>query len=380
MAQQQQRPILNRPISFINRNGLFLLLLALLVLLGVYLPLSESPLFMFQNRTSSSSSPPSPPFVVSDWRDYSLAQAAKFVAKNGTVIVCAVSYPFLPFLNNWLISISRQKHHEKVLVIAEDYALLYKVNEKWPGHAVLIPPALDPKAAHHFGSQGFYNLTSRRPQHLLDILELGYNVMYNDVDMVWLQDPFKYLQGGHDVYFMDDMTAIKTLNHSHGLPTSRNGVTYVCSCMIFLRCTSGAKLLLKKWVEEIRAQPWSNTEAKKPHDQPAFNRALHKTTHQVDVYLLPQSAFPSGGLYFKNKKWVNETKGKHVIVHNNYIVGYNQKLKRFQDFGLWLVDDFSHESPLGKLELVQEQNTDEEKQKERGRKQTENRGQKQNIL
>ena len=123
--------------------------------------------------------------------------------------------------------------------------------------------------------------------------------------MVWLQDPFKYLQGNHDVYFMDDMTAvrnctfsileylfiliicwswccqIKPLNHSHGLPPSRNGVTYVCSCMIFLRCTSGAKLLLKKWVEEIRAQPWSNTEAKKPHDQPAFNRALHKTTHQV---------------------------------------------------------------------------------------------------
>ncbi|KAF2584447.1 hypothetical protein F2Q70_00036317 [Brassica cretica] len=130
------------------------------------------------------------------------------------------------------------------------------------------------KTAH----EGFYNLTSRRPQHLLDILELGYNVMYNDVDMVWLQDPFKYLQGSQDVYFMDDMTAIKPLNHSHGLPPSRNGVTYVCSCMIFLRCTSGAKLLLKKWVEEIRAQPWSNTEAKKPHDQPAFNRALHKIT------------------------------------------------------------------------------------------------------
>ncbi|KAF3533380.1 hypothetical protein DY000_02037271 [Brassica cretica] len=41
----------------------------------------------------------------------------------------------------------RQKHQEKVLVIAEDYATLYKVNEKWPGHAVLIPPALDSQTA-----------------------------------------------------------------------------------------------------------------------------------------------------------------------------------------------------------------------------------------
>ncbi|CAL9238540.1 unnamed protein product [Arabidopsis halleri] len=149
----------------------------------------------------------------------------------------------------WLISISRQNHEEKVLVIAEDYATLYKVNERWPGHAVLIPPALDPQAAHKFGSQGFFNLTSRRPQHLLNILELGYNVMYNDVDMVLLQDPFQYLQGSHDAYFMDDMIAIKPLNHSHGLPPrSRGGVTYVCSCMIFLRSTDGAKLLMKTWV------------------------------------------------------------------------------------------------------------------------------------
>ncbi|EFH70914.1 hypothetical protein ARALYDRAFT_892838 [Arabidopsis lyrata subsp. lyrata] len=136
----------------------------------------------------------------------------------------------------WLISISRQNHEEKVLVIAEDYATLYKVNERWPGHAVLIPSALDPQAAHKFGSQATTSL-----EHL----ELGYNVMYNDVDMVWLQDPFQYLQGSHDAYFMDDMIAIKPLNHSHGLPPrSRGGVTYVCSCMIFLP-TDGAKLLMK---------------------------------------------------------------------------------------------------------------------------------------
>ncbi|KAL3517233.1 hypothetical protein ACH5RR_024135 [Cinchona calisaya] len=42
--------------------------------------------------------------------------------------------------------------------------------------------------------------------------------MYNDVDMVWLADPFPYLQGEHDVYFTDDMAAVKPLNYSHDLP------------------------------------------------------------------------------------------------------------------------------------------------------------------
>ncbi|XP_018474439.2 UDP-D-xylose:L-fucose alpha-1,3-D-xylosyltransferase 1 [Raphanus sativus] len=325
----------NRPISLFN--GL-LLLASLLLLLGVFLPWAGSPLFPFPNRISST--------LPSNWSDYSLSQAAAFVAKDGTVIVCAITYPFLPFLSNWLISVSRQKHQDKVLVIAEDYATLYKVNKKWPGHAVLIPPAHDSKTALKFGSPEFFNFTSRRPQHLLQLLELGYNVMFNDVDMVWMQDPFQYLEGSHDAYFTDDRTTIKPLNHSHDLPPpDQNGVTYVCSGIIFLRPKNGAKLLMKKWFEELQAGSKAYE-----GDQPAFNWALNKTAHQVDLYLLPQAAFPAGGLYFTNETWVEETKGKHVIIHNNYIIGYDNKMKRFHDFGLWLVDDHALESPLGKLD------------------------------
>ena len=120
-----------------------LVLLSLLVVLGVVLPWSGSPDGLFSAVRPSASK----------WRDYTLTQAAAFVAKNGTVIVCAVSQPYLPFLSNWLISISRQRHQDKVLVIAEDYATLYKVNERWPGHAVLVPPAPDAQTAHKFGSQ-----------------------------------------------------------------------------------------------------------------------------------------------------------------------------------------------------------------------------------
>ena len=120
-----------------------LALLSLIVILGVFLPWMNIQESIFSSSKISNDK----------WREYSLAEAASFVARNGTVIVCAVSQPYLPFLNNWLISVTRQKHHEKVLVIAEDYATLYKVNERWPGHAVLVPPAPDAQTAHKFGSQ-----------------------------------------------------------------------------------------------------------------------------------------------------------------------------------------------------------------------------------
>ncbi|KAJ4779478.1 Glycosyltransferase [Rhynchospora pubera] len=328
-------PLLPHPFSTFTKPLLLLLSLLLLSLL----------FFRFQAHYNFSSSAQSP---LARWRDYTLSQAATFVAKNGTVILCAVSYPYLPFLNNWLISVARQSHHDQVLVVAEDYATLYAVNERWPGHAVLVPPVPDTQTAHKFGSQGFFNFTSRRPRHLLQILDLGYNVMYNDVDMVWLADPFPYLVETHDVYFTDDMAAVKPLDHPHGLPPpGKKGRPYICSCMIYLRPTSGAKFLLKKWIEEMQEQPWSKKQ--KANDQPAFNWALNKTVSQVDMYLLPQAAFPTGGLYFKNKTWVRETKRMHVIIHNNYIIGFEKKIKRFREYGLWLADDYSHESPLGKI-------------------------------
>lgn len=73
---------------------------------------------------------------------------------------------------------------------------------------------------------------------------------------------------------------VKPLNHSHELPPpGKKGRTYICSCMIFLRPTNGAKLVMKKWIEELQAQPWSK--AKKANDQPAFNWALNKTAGEV---------------------------------------------------------------------------------------------------
>ena len=131
-----------RPISIFSPTAL-LVLLCLVMVVGVFSPWVGMPQGIF-----SVSKP-----AVSKWGAYTLDQALSFAAKNGTVIVCIVSQPYLPFLNNWLISITRQKRQDMVLVIAEDYASLYKVNERWPGHAVLIPPVLDAESAHKFGSQ-----------------------------------------------------------------------------------------------------------------------------------------------------------------------------------------------------------------------------------
>jgi rhamnogalacturonan II specific xylosyltransferase len=71
--------------------------------------------------------------------------------------------------------------------------------------------------------RGFFIFTSRRSRHLLQILELGYNAMYNDVDMMWLADPFSYLEGSHDVYFAKDMDMEAVSDSSNWTSSSKYG-------------------------------------------------------------------------------------------------------------------------------------------------------------
>lgn len=46
--------------------------------------------------------------------------------------------------------------------------------------------------------------------------------MYNDVDMVWLADPFPYMEGYHDVYFTDDMTPVRSSYLPYSLSLMNN--------------------------------------------------------------------------------------------------------------------------------------------------------------
>ena len=77
---------------------------------------------------------------------------------------------------------------------------------------------------------------------------------------------------------------LKPEDHSHALPPpGKKGRTYICSCMLFLRPTEGAKLLMRAWIKELQERQWSPSQ--KANDQPAFNWALNKTAGQVHVII-----------------------------------------------------------------------------------------------
>jgi len=74
------------------------------------------------------------------------------------------------------------------------------------------------------------------------------------------------------------------------------------------------------------------------HDQQVFNKIIQAyiTSKKLYIRRLDNKKFPDGNKYFNR---YNETERKDaVVVHNNYIIGHDKKLTRFQKHGLWLLN------------------------------------------
>ena len=51
-----------------------------------------------------------------------------------------------------------------------------------------------------FSMSAFNQLVSRRPYYMLSLLKDYENVLYSDIDTVWLQDPRPYFKGDYDFF------------------------------------------------------------------------------------------------------------------------------------------------------------------------------------
>ena len=160
------------------------------------------------------------------------------------------------------------------------------------------------------------------------------NVLYTDVDTVWLADPRPFLAGEYDVW--------TSLDEEHG-----NYRVYCTGFMAFLP-TQQSVSVLKMWDAELSKKPDLN--------QFVWNRLLGRS--KVKVGALPMQLFPPGIMYFgvstlaslaylrsseSNASVVHVVPwtDRVVVVHNNWITGKKAKVQRFKDSGLWKVNSSS---------------------------------------
>eukprot|EP00904_Undaria_pinnatifida_P002825 jgi/Undpi1/12543/HiC_scaffold_6.g02212.m1 len=199
-----------------------------------------------------------------------------------------------------------------------------------PGSTAMHPSAVKSKRysteAGKYGDKRFAEAVVVRPQLIKSIISQGYTMLWSDVDMVWLRNPLSLLpQIGED----SDVDVMLQIDYKR---------VFKCTCFMFVNPTPLSLEMLTRWEENI-------VRSKARLDQEAFQGPLHYMIQNgLRVEFIPREVLPAGKVFFDHKYeddykelYHNET----VIVHNNWIVGHTNKMKRFKRYRMWFVEDVS---------------------------------------
>jgi Nucleotide-diphospho-sugar transferase len=201
------------------------------------------------------------------------------------------------------------------------------LKQAYPQHTLPPMPGLDhhPDGTTSFGDASFRSLTSTRPAFLMPFLRKGYAIFYNDIDIVWQQNAWDVIdereeegQNLERVFWRDSEPVI-------------------CSCMIYLLPTTDTISLLQEWENEMGRD--ENNVFRGDQDALVvvarnwqYPQITGGTVGKTRVYNNDEQ-FPAGNQY----SWDVPTPAndRAVLVHNNWIVSKESKIRRFVQAGLW---------------------------------------------
>jgi rhamnogalacturonan II specific xylosyltransferase len=241
------------------------------------------------------------------------------------VVVVASNFEFIDFADNYVNSLVTRNVTNFVIVPLDEKAYR-SLHAAYPDHTLPTLPGLQslPEGKADFGSQEFKLLTASRPIFLRQLLQKGYAVLYNDIDMVWQRNAWDVI---------DQRDSDPNANVPLDIMLWKDSKYQICTCLMYLKPTLETLKLLDAWEVEIQTEVWG-------HDQDAFdhmarNRKLPRlggTRDHIKVSV-NDVQFPSGKDFSWNQSAPSNAKA--VIVHNNWIRGKSNKRERFDTAGMW---------------------------------------------
>jgi len=236
-------------------------------------------------------------------REWLLTHAENMDETEPWSVCVTVTNGFHDMFNNWWFYYSKLHLNMNVIMIAEDQPTYGKYSSL-PGIEVWKAQFedLNERTSLNYDTVQFKKLMSRRASHFLRVLDANPKTIFADIDTVWLRDPRPFFTGNLNIWAQLDAE------------------NYYCAGFIAMIKSDTVMKFLKEWNEELVRNP--------QHNQPLFNKLIKRS--DVKHKALPRREFPSGKLYFEQKK-----RDGVVVVHNNFIIGKDKKIQRFKEVGLW---------------------------------------------
>lgn len=178
-------------------------------------------------------------------------------------------------------------------------------------------PEIKPAKKIGFGTKSQNRFTQRKYEAILHLLDKGEKVLYTDTDIVFLRNPLGEIpDGDYDIAIQND--------------SETDTMGNLCTGFIYLKPTDKSKKLIRGALDLMQSA-WF----KKVGDQYAFNMMINNKNLKdpAKIHILDECIFPNGIRYF-DKTLPRCTKHEAVIVHNNYIMGLENKQERFKKHDL----------------------------------------------
>ena len=233
-------------------------------------------------------------------------------------VVISSAWGFRHMLNNWLYYYEKLNLGLPTRLIAEDDETFKFYSERNLPYLEVVKGVEQnmTNEAHSYESTNYKKIVSQRARYLLEVLNKNENVLYSDIDSIWLHDPRPYFIG-------ED---ISLWAQSDGI---RDRTCYVCTGLLAIRCNNEMKNVVKEWGKALEQNNALN--------QPIFHTTRLSLMPRNRVKCLTLDKFPHGDIYFagERKNYNSPQRKNTIIIHNNYIRGYETKIWRFMKWGHW---------------------------------------------
>jgi len=265
-----------------------------------------------------------------------LEPLAKKIAKNNAIIVLTCNFGQSELLMNFACSArARGFDLSNVLVFATD------IETKELAESLGINAFFDKwnfrdmpkKGAQRYGDKIFSKMMVAKTLCVQLINMLGYDLIFQDVDIVWWRNPLEYFENhskdGYDMYFQDD--GARTLRYA---PLSANSGFY------FVRSNPKTRYLFTSLLYSGDAIFQSHS-----HQQvliARMNEHISLFNLRVKVMSREEHWFPGGFHYHRKKNFMKDViqdKVHPYIFHMSWTTNKDYKLKFFQQMGEWFVNE-----------------------------------------
>lgn len=236
--------------------------------------------------------------------------AQKAFSREDPIFLMMVNHASRQFFLNFVCHFKQTKTKARLLVISESIDIISISNSNKISSILYANPFSDEV---HYGFKRYREFIMLRSLMVLSILNVERSVCVTDVDSVWISDPLPYM-----LYQYADISA------------QMDGVN-ICGGFLYLSASN--RKVVSLWNETVLeyAQVVEKDDGSiESTEQGILNKLLATKYKTLTVIKLSSNLFPSGEDYFGHRSTTVP-----VIVHNNYIVGTDMKIKRFQASNLW---------------------------------------------